>query len=110
MQDIGPRYHYSVEVVQVEIISVTEDIPYEMRKDVSDLLQIAIRKNIRAVDLHYRFSPMKHMIILLDAGIENIGVVQKRIQFDFDMNEISKSYKLKFTLSDHMDALGDSKK
>ena len=49
------------------------------------------------------------MIILLDAGLENIGVVQKRIQFDFDVNDISKSYKLKFTLSDHMDAPGDSK-
>lgn len=41
--------------------------------------------------------------------VENIGVVQKRIQFDFDGNETSKSYKLKFTLSNHMDAPGDSK-
>ena len=41
--------------------------------------------------------------------VENIGVVQKRIQFDFDGNETSKSYKLKFTLSNHMDAAGDSK-
>ena len=32
------------------------------------------------------------MIILLDAGLENIGVVQKRIQFYFDANEISKNY------------------
>ena len=80
-----------------------------MLNDVSDFLQIAIRKNIRAVDMHYRYSPMKHMIILLDAGLENIGVVQKRIQFDFDVNDISKSYKLEFTLSDHMDAPGDSK-
>ena len=48
------------------------------------------------------------MIILLDAGLDNIGVVQKRIQFDFDMNEISKNYTLKFTLSNHMDAPGES--
>lgn len=109
MRDIGIRYNHSVEVVQVEIISVSEDNSDEMLNDASDFLQIAIRKNIRAVDMHYRYSPMKHMIILLDAGLENIGVVQKRIQFDFDVNDISKSYKLEFTLSDHMDAPGDSK-
>lgn len=109
MRDIGIRYNHSVEVVQVEIISVSGDNSDEMLNDVSDFLQIAIRKNIRAVDMHYRYSPMKHMIILLDAGLENIGVVQKRIQFDFDVNDISKSYKLEFTLSDHMDAPGDSK-
>ena len=91
MRDIGIRYNHSVEVVQVEIISVSEDNSDEMLNDVSDFLQIAIRKNIRAVDMHYRYSPMKHMIILLDAGLENIGVVQKRIQFDFDVNDISKS-------------------
>lgn len=109
MRNIGMRYNHSVEVVQVEIISVSEDNSNEMLNDVSDLLQIAIRKNIRAVDMHYRYSPIKHMIILLDAGLENIDVVQKRIQFDFDVNEISKSYNLKFTLSDYMDAPGDSK-
>lgn len=109
MRNIGMRYNHSVEVVQVEIISVSEDNSDEMLNDVSDLLQIAIRKNIRAVDMHYRYSPIKHMIILLDAGLENIDVVQKRIQFDFDVNEISKSYNLKFTLSDYMDAPGDSK-
>ena len=50
---------------------------------------------------------MEQQNIIMD--IENIGVVQKRIQFDFDGNETSKSYKLKFTLSNHMDAPGDSK-
>ena len=63
MRNIGLRYNHSVEVVQVEIISVSEDNSDEMLNDVSDLLQIAIRKNIRAVDMHYRYSPIKHMII-----------------------------------------------
>ena len=108
MRNIGLRYNHSVEVVQVEIICMSEADSDDMINDVSDLLQIAIRKNIRAVDMHYRYSPLKHMIILLDAGLDNIGVVQKRIQFDFDMNEISKNYTLKFTLSNHMDAPGES--
>ena len=60
-------------------------------------------------DMHYQYSLTKHIIILLDAGIDNIGVVQKRIQFDFDMNEMSRGCNLKFTLSDHMDAPGGSK-
>ena len=108
MRNIGLRYNHSVEVVQVEIISMSEQNSAKMLNDVSDLLQVAIRKNIRAVDMHYRYSPLKHMIILLDAGLDNIEVVQKRIQFDFDMNEISKNYKLIFTLSNHMDAPGAS--
>ena len=108
MRNIGLRYNHSVEVVQVEIISMSEQNSDKMLNDVSDLLQVAIRKNIRAVDMHYRYSPLKHMIILLDAGLDNIEVVQKRIQFDFDMNEISKNYKLIFTLSNHMDAPGAS--
>lgn len=107
MRNIGLRYNHSVEVLQVEIISMSEDNSDEMLNDVSDLLQIAIRKNIRAVDMHYRYSSIKHMIILLDAGVDNIGVVQKRIQFDFDINDISKNFKLKFKLSNHMDAPGE---
>ena len=109
MRNIGLRYNHSVEVVQVEIDNAAAGNPDDRINEVSDLLQIAIRKNIRAVDMHYQYSPTKHIIILLDAGIDNIDVVQKRIQFDFDMNEMSRDYKLKFTLSDHMEAPGGSK-
>ena len=109
MRNIGLRYNHSVEVVQVEIEYETEVNQDDKLNEVSDLLQIAIRKNIRAVDMHYQYSPTKHIIILLDAGIDNIGVVQKRIQFDFDMNEMSRGCNLKFTLSDHMDAPGGSR-
>ena len=109
MRNIGLRYNHSVEVIQVEIDNAAAGNPDDRINEVSDLLQIAIRKNIRAVDMHYKYSPTKHIIILLDAGIDNIDVVQKRIQFDFDMNEMSRDYKLKFTLSDHMEAPGGSK-
>ena len=107
MRNIGLRYNHSVEVVQVEMFNRSEDNSDEMLNEVSDLLQIVIRKNIRAVDMHYRYTPSKHMIILLDAGLDNISVVQKRIQFDFDMSETGRDYRLEFTLSDHMDAPGE---
>ena len=107
MRNIGLRYNHSVEVVQVEMVNMTEENSEETLNEASDLLQIVIRKNIRAVDMHYRYSPTKHMIILLDAGLENISVVQKRIQFDFDMSETGKDFRLEFTLSDHMDAPGE---
>lgn len=108
MRNIGLRYNHSVEVVQVEIDNAATGNSDDRINEVSDLLQIAIRKNIRAVDMHYKYSPTKHIIILLDAGIDNIDVVQKRVQFDFDTNEMSRDYKLKFTLSDHMEAPGGS--
>ena len=41
--------------------------------------------------------------------IRNKLINGRDTQFDFDGNETSKSYKLKFTLSNHMDAPGDSK-
>lgn len=41
--------------------------------------------------------------------IRNELINGRDTQFDFDGNETSKSYKLKFTLSNHMDAPGDSK-
>ena len=101
MRNIGLRYNHSVEVLQVELVPNEENYNSEELNEASDLLQIAIRKNIRAVDIYHKYTATTYMLILLDAGVDNISVVQNRIMFDFESNEIGKRFSLSFTLSEN---------
>lgn len=101
MRNIGLRYNHSVEVLQVELVPNEANYNSEELNEASDLLQIAIRKNIRAVDIYHKYTATTYMLILLDAGVDNISVVQNRIMFDFESNEIGKRFSLSFTLSEN---------
>lgn len=104
MRNIGLRYNRSIEVMSIDI-ECNDDIDrIDHEEDISDLLQIAIHKNIRAVDVYYRYSPTKHMLILLDAGIDNIDIIKQRIRFDFYANDICNDYELKFSLNESIEA------
>lgn len=99
MRNIGMRYNRSIEVLEINIARLeSEDTGYNSDEDISDILQVAIRKNIRSVDVYYRYSLSKHMLILLDAGVDNIDIVKNRIKFDFDSNEMSDGFTLEFKL------------
>lgn len=100
MRNIGLRYNRSIEVLSIEIVKNDGDRLTENEEVLSDILQVAIRKNIRAVDVDYKYSPAMHMLILLDAGLDNIDVIQNRILFDFKSNENSHGYTLKFLLNE----------
>lgn len=108
MRNIGLRYNRSIEVLSIDILSNSEEESYDSMNDVSDILQIAIRKNIRSVDVYYRYSPVKHMIILLDAGVDNVDVVKNRIKYDFESSELSNGYSLNFELSESVDSSGNA--
>ena len=64
------------------------------------MLDIAIRKNIRSVDVYHRYSDDRYMIILLDAGIDNIDVITKRITFDFKSSNTTAEYNLTFEVNE----------
>lgn len=100
MRNIGLRYERTVEVLQIDIERKADSGELSEDSTVSDIVQIAIRRNIRAVDVYYRHSMLQHYIILLDAGRDNIEVIKKRILFDYEASEISHYYRLKFTLND----------
>lgn len=104
MRNIGLRYNRSVEVLQIDVKKKenVRDIPFA---EVSDVVQIAIRKNIRSVDMYHKYSDDKHMIILLDAGVDNIDIIKKRIQFDYDASKVSESYELEFTINDYTEKI-----
>jgi len=104
MRNIGLRYNRSVEVLQVVMEKTDSSDVSVSESDASDILEIAIRKNIRAVDMYYKFSDLKHMIILLDAGLDNIDIIKKRILFDYNENVISAAYTLLFSINDYMEA------
>ena len=101
LSNIGVRYNRSIEVLSI-IVEPDEGHNYSHREEeISDILQMAIRKSIRSVDVFYKYSATKFMLILLDAGAENIDVIQNRIQYDFYSNVICEGYKLKFDLTDN---------
>lgn len=105
MRNIGLRYDRSIEVLSIDVVRNETENGFDMDSDIADVLQVAIRKNIRAVDVYYRYSQMRHMLILLDAGEENIDVIKKRIQYDFDAHEISSGYTLEFALNESIKAV-----
>lgn len=104
MRNIGLRYNRSIEVISVEIAKTVSEDSGDIDNEISDILQIAIRKNIRAVDVYYKYSASKHMLILLDAGIDNIDVIQQRILFDFNSNILSEGYTLQFSLNESIES------
>lgn len=104
MRNIGLRYNRSIEVISVEIAKTVSEDSGDIDNEISDILQIAIRKNIRAVDVYYKYSASKHMLILLDAGIDNIDVIQQRILFDFNSNILSEDYTLQFSLNESIES------
>ena len=104
MRNIGLRYNRSIEVISIEIVKGDLGNSFDISEEISDILQIAIRKNIRAVDVYYKYSASKHMLILLDAGIDNIDVIQQRILFDFNSNILSEGYTLQFSLNESIES------
>ena len=104
MRNIGLRYNRSIEVISIEIVQADTGFSCDIDEEISDILQIAIRKNIRAVDVYYKYSASKHMLILLDAGIDNIDIIQQRILFDFNSNILSEGYTLKFLLNESIES------
>ena len=104
MRNIGLRYNRSVEVLSVTMISDSSDISLATQEDAASTLEVAIKKNIRAVDVYYRYSDFRHMIILLDAGSENIDIITHRIDFDFKTNEQSGKYDLTFEMNESIKA------
>jgi len=104
MRNIGLRYNHSIEVLSVTLVPDGSDIPLEVQENAASVLEVAIKKNIRAVDVYYRYSDFKHMIILLDAGEQNVDIITHRIDFDFKTNDSSGKYDLTFEMNESITA------
>lgn len=103
MRNIGIRYNRSIEVMSVIISPAEGIIPTpEDYQAACDALEYSIKKNIRSVDVHYKYSPLIHMIILLDAGVENISIISNRISFDYKSKFDSDVYEITYELNENI--------
>ena len=52
------------------------------------------------MDVYFRYSDFKHVVILLNAGLENIDVISKRITFDFEQALPDNPYEILFEVNE----------
>lgn len=97
MRNIGLRYNQSIEVLSIILTPVDDEVSLDDEEVASNALEVSIRKNIRSVDVYHRYSNLRHVAILLDAGIDNIDVITQRITFDFKLTD---RFKLSFEVNE----------
>ena len=108
IMNIGARYNRSIELISVEVEAAeAENDSEDRRKAALYELEVSIRKNIRSVDLYRRSGPDGFMVVLLDAGVDNLGVIQQRIQFDYDQAKVGEEYRLNFRLNKSIENSGN---
>ena len=101
MKNIGQRYHQPIEVISISIGAADQHpLSPETDKEAARVLELSIRKNIRAVDVYFRYSDFRHVVILLNAGYENIDVISKRISFDFEQSLPDNPYEVMFEINE----------
>lgn len=106
MHYIGLRYDRSIEVLSIQLKPNAGKISSENELErIARDLEVAIKKNIRSVDVHFKYSSYGHIIILLDAGIDNIDVIAQRIFFDFNGNISDPRYEIDYKLNENVTIL-----
>ncbi|MDO5155230.1 MAG: HD-GYP domain-containing protein [Eubacteriales bacterium] len=99
MRNIGMRYNRSIEVMSI-ILKTKQNDKTEVEEDAAQAMETAIKKNIRAVDVYFRHSVSEHLIIFLDAGVENIDVIAQRIMFEFQATKYKDQYEILYKLNE----------
>lgn len=80
MGNLGGRYKHKFHLVMITMDTVSDNIMFiEKIEQALDCMEMAIRRNIRNVDICTRYSSMQYLLILMEAGEENIPVVVERI-------------------------------
>ncbi len=91
------RYKSSFELIVISAEKSAEAILSENdERRFSDAIEIAIRKNIRMVDVYARFSNRLHLVLLTNAGENNVDMIIRRITFDYGKQDPSGKFRLKY--------------
>lgn len=108
MRNIGIRYNRSIEVMSFHFArSANYEDAVDHDPEASQALEAAIKKNIRAVDVHFQYSLYQHMVILLDAGIGNIDVIAQRVIFDFNQTKFKGKYDVTYELNENVNKIAE---
>lgn len=100
VQQLKKRYQqHTFELVMItteplENVEITE----AEWKRASFAMGMAIKSNIRAVDIYTRYSKSQHLAVLTNAGVDNIEMIIQRIFLDYyklcDIEKFALSYEL----------------
>lgn len=73
------RYKHTCNIVLITLDTVSENTSMEDIEKAMESMGIAIKENIRNVDVCTRYSSVQYLVILLEAGEENIDMVIQRV-------------------------------
>ena len=78
--NLGERYNHSCHLVMITMDSVSDKTMFiEDIEQALHCMEMAIRGNIRNVDVCTRYSSMQYLVILLEAGTDKIPFIMERI-------------------------------
>ena len=80
VSNLGERYKHTCHLVMITMDAVSDETMYiETIEQAVNCMEMAIRSNIRNVDICTRYSSMQYLVILMEAGEDNIPLVLDRI-------------------------------
>lgn len=84
LKKLGERYGHSLEVVMILLKpNGTEEITESDMDTAADSMEIAVKKNIRTVDVCIKYSKTQFLAVMLDAGVGNMDTIMQRIFLDY---------------------------
>lgn len=84
LKNISTRLKHSFETVMITITPIDEEsVTADDVEAAARAMELAIRKNIRTVDIYTRYSETQHIAILLEAGADNVDNIVQRIFLDY---------------------------
>lgn len=102
MKQLKARYHHSFELVMFTTKPLSDDdVDAEELAVVSEAMEMAIKKNIRAVDIYTRCNYLQHLAVLNNAGANNIDMIVQRIILDFYKLCDSKKFEVYYEVSEN---------
>ncbi|MCR4960609.1 MAG: HD-GYP domain-containing protein [Lachnospiraceae bacterium] len=102
VKKMGERYGHTFEIVTITA-APKPDFPIsdDDLERASGVMELAVRKNIRAVDIYTRYSRTQHVAILINAGTDNIDTIVQRIFSDFYKMFDTKGFDLSYETKKH---------
>ena len=97
VSNIGERYKHTCHLVMVTMEASSENMMYiEKMEQALSCMEVAIRNTIRNVDVCTRYSSVQYLIILMQAGEDNIPMVMDRILSQYDKLYGGKEFEFQY--------------
>lgn len=80
MGNLGKRYEHTCHLVMITMEAVSEEAMFiDKIEQAIGCMEASIYENVRNVDIYTRYGTMQFLVILMEAGKENIPFVMDRI-------------------------------